>query len=790
MDELESINHRIAELKTELYELEKRRDKLLSVSFRTDQTTLTPVQKIELFQSYFQGNSHCYANRWQNSTGRNGYSIACANEWRKGVCDKPKVKCLECMHQAFKPLDQDAIYRHLTGMEIIGLYPMLSDSTCFILAIDFDKSDWFQASQAYVEVCDFYEVDCLWERSRSGKGAHVWIFFESAVPAKNARELGFLLLDKAMQIHSALSFNSYDRLFPNQDTLPVGGIGNLIALPLQKQARMNQNSVFLDRSGQPYQDQWLIIQSVKKVSSSKLDSLLSNVEKKVRNLEAGNINPWERNVSISQIIEGCPSAITIVLANRIYIPLLNLPNPLIARLKKLASFSNPKFFKAQGMRLSTNGIARFICLAELDNGYLSLPRGCLDDAQDILAGLQITVELIDKRMHGNKLKLVNFRGELKKSQQKAVDILLNFDCGVLHAPTAFGKTVTAIGLIAQRKINTLILVHNKQLADQWRERLKAFANGIDVGIYTGSKKKPTTQVDIATYQSLINRSDNTVNSIIQDYGQIIVDECHHLSAPQYERVLSEAHAKYVYGISATLERRDGHQPIIFMQLGKVRHTVKVDKTTQFQQILHCRELTYTPPLTLTNDESKPHISEVYRWLIEHQERNKQILSDTLSEVSKGRVPIILTERREHASALYNALIKDGISAQLLVGSMKKKSLHQVMDQLDSAQAIVATGKFVGEGFDLPRLDTLVLALPVSWKGSLIQYVGRIQRQYKGKKEVKVIDYVDTKLPMLQRMYKRREKGYTALGFENCLFGEAYQDSLQLPISLELGIKKT
>jgi superfamily II DNA or RNA helicase len=784
MDELESVNHRIAELQAELSKLEERRDRLLSTSIRIEQAAFTPGQKIELFQSYFRGNPHCYANRWQNASGRNGYSIACANEWRNGVCDKPKVKCLECMHQAFKPLDRDAIYRHLTGTEIIGLYPMLSDSTCFVLAIDFDKSDWYQASQAYVEACEFYQVDCLWERSRSGKGAHVWVFFESAVTAKDARELGFLLLDKAMQIHSALSFDSYDRLFPNQDTLPVGGIGNLIALPLQKKARVNQNSVFLEhRSGQPYQDQWLALQSIKKVSISKLGCLISNMDRDAGHLDARDLKPWERNVPTTRITENCPSVITIVLANRIYLPLSELPNPLVARLKKLASFSNPKFFKAQGMRLSTNGIARFICLAELDNGYLSLPRGCLDDVQEILAELHIKVELVDKRVHGQKLQLVNFQGELRKSQQKAVDALLNFDSGVLHAPTAFGKTVTAIGLIAQRKINTLILVHSKQLADQWRERLTAFADGIDIGLYTGAKKKPTTQVDIATYQSLISRSDNTVNPIIQEYGQIIVDECHHLSAPQYERVLSEAHAKYVYGVSATLERRDGHQPIIFMQLGKVRHTIKVDKASQFQQILNCRALAYAPPLTLTNDESKPHISEVYRWLMEHPERNKQILSDALSEIHRGRVPIILTERREHASALYDALIKDGVSAQLLVGSMKKKSLKQAMEQLDSAQALVATGKFVGEGFDLPRLDTLVLALPVSWKGSLIQYVGRIQRQYKGKTEVKVIDYVDTKLPMLQRMYKRREKGYKALGFEEEVQERGYQSSLDLPVDI-------
>lgn len=320
------------------------------------------------------------------------------------------------MNQAFKPLDRDAIYRHLTGAEVIGLYPIQPDNSCFLLAIDFDKSDWHQASQAYVEACAFYELDCLWERSRSGKGAHVWIFFESATTAKDARELGFLLLDKAMQIHSALAFDSYDRLFPNQDVLPTGGIGNLIALPLQKQARANQNSVFLDRLGQPYVDQWLALKSVQKVPVSKLEKLISAIDKKAKQPDVNDLKPWERNVLPTSGIDGCPSNVTVVLANRIYLPLSELPNPLVARLKKLASFSNPKFFKAQGMRLSTNGIARFICLAELDNGYLSLLRGCLDDVQEILADLHIKVDLVDKRTLGQRLELVNFQGELRQSQ--------------------------------------------------------------------------------------------------------------------------------------------------------------------------------------------------------------------------------------------------------------------------------------------------------------------------------------------------------------------------------------
>lgn len=287
---------------------------------------------------------------------------------------------------------------------------------------------------------------------------------------------------------------------------------------------------------------------------------------------------------------------------------------------------------------------------------------------------------------------------------------MQHDIGVLHAPTAFGKTVTAIGLIERRGVNTLVLVHNKQLVDQWQERLKAFTQGIDIGVYTGSKKKPTGQVDIATYQSLINRSDNSVHALVKEYGQIIVDECHHLSAPQYEQVLSEAHAKYVVGISATLERRDGHQPIIFMQAGRVRHSIKLDRNNQFAQVLDRRELTLEVPLHLSSNEPKPHISEIYRWLMLHPVRNAAIVEGIQNEVANGRVPIVLTERREHANIIAGLLNDSGITHQILVGSMKKKQQAEVMSKLDSTQVIVATGRFVGEGFDLPRLDTLILAL--------------------------------------------------------------------------------
>ncbi|MCE7651754.1 TOTE conflict system archaeo-eukaryotic primase domain-containing protein [Vibrio fluvialis] len=767
MDELELIEQKIHELKKELAQLEQQKQRLLTQEAINKKPVceMSPQQKLSIYQSYFKGNTQCYAHRWQNQQGRSGYAIACENEWHQGLCGKPKIKCLECPNQAFKPLDDAAMYAHLTGKEVVGLYPMLADNTCWLLAVDFDKSDWQEASLAYVEVCKLKGIDCLLEQSRSGQGAHVWIFFAQAIDAKVARQLGFYLLDEAMKIHGALSFDSYDRLFPNQDVLPIGGIGNLIALPLQKQARANGNSVFVDQSFTPYSDQWEMLASMGRLSIEKIELLLeSRVEHRNDAEDGVSIKPWERTVNTTVAIPDKPKALDIVLANRLYLPISQVPNPLIAQFKKLASFSNPKFFKAQGLRLSTNGIARFICLAELDSGYLCLPRGCWDDVKAICSELGIALQVTDNRFVGQALAGMTFVGSLRSAQSKAIDELMQHDIGVLHAPTAFGKTVTAIGLIQRRGVNTLILVHNKQLVDQWQERLKTFTQGIGIGVYTGTKKKPTGQVDIATYQSLINRSDNSVHSLVKEYGQIIVDECHHLSAPQYEQVLSEAHAKYVVGVSATLERRDGHQPIIFMQAGRVRHTIKSDRNNQFAQVLDRRELTLEVPLHLSSNEPKPHISEIYRWLMLHPIRNATIVEGIQNEVAKGRVPIVLTERREHANIIAGLLNDVGITHQILVGSMKKKQQAEVMSKLDSTQVIVATGRFVGEGFDLPRLDTLILALPVSWKGSLIQYVGRIQRDYKGKEEVKVIDYVDAKIPMLLRMFNKREKGYRALGF--------------------------
>ena len=767
-DELLYINSRLHDMEKEKQQLLQRKQTLESQNQQnlSVATQLSTEQKVSLFLDLFKGRTDIFATRWENSKGHSGYSVACHNEWVRGKCNKPKVKCGKCSNREHKRLNDQAIYDHLAGKHIAGLYPLLQDNTCHLLAADFDKTDWQDSVKAMAQACSELHVPYGIEISRSGNGAHLWIFFSEHVLAKDARILGFVLLDKAMEIHPNLSFKSYDRLFPNQDTMPEGGFGNLIALPLQKQARQQRNSLFADNQLRVYQNQWNFLSQMKKVSSLQLAKLLElSNSSKLETIDGSLPLPWEQGLADKNTkIKSCPVKITITLANHIYIKIDELPSPLTAKLKRLASFSNPVFFKTQALRFSTHGIPRYITCARIEQGYLSLPRGCLDDVTEQLNEQNIKITFDDKRQSGARLKSLVFLGKLRNDQAKAVNAITKHDTGVLHAPTAFGKTVAAIGIITKRKVSTLILTHSRQLLDQWRERLKSFLSDTEIGIIGGGKKKPSGQIDIATYQSLINKKDNSVDPLIQEYGQIIIDECHHISAPRFEMVLNEARAKFVLGLTATPNRQDGHQKIIFMVAGPIRHKVKSDHGANFEQLVILTQLNSQPPVNLIDADNRPRITDVYHWLADDNERNQRIVGDVATKIIEERHPLVLTERREHAELLHQLLIEKKFRSVVLRGAMRAEERHKAKEQLTTAQVIVATGKYIGEGFDLPRLDTLFLALPISWRGSLAQYAGRIHRESEGKDRVTIFDYVDS-LPMLQRMYRKREKGYKAMGYK-------------------------
>jgi superfamily II DNA or RNA helicase len=657
----------------------------------------------------------------------------------------------------------------LAGQQVVGLYPLLHDNTCHLLAADFDKGSWQDEVKAMSRACTKYGVPHAVEISRSGNGSHLWIFFEEKVPANEARLLGFGLLDKAMEVYPNLSFDSYDRLFPNQDILPEGGFGNLIALPLQREARLAGNSSFVDIELKVIDDQWRYLTQIKRLSKQRLTELLTQISTNVSLIAEQDVTdtrlPWEVTAKPKPLaLDNPPQQITITLANHIYFEMKALPSALSARLRRLASFSNPVFFKTQALRFSTHGIPRFISCARIEQGYLALPRGCLDDALALLKENNIDVQIDDKRELGTKLSGMKPLLTLRKNQQAAVKEMSKHDAGILHAPTAFGKTVTAIGMIAKRKANTLILVHNRQLLDQWQERLCSFLPNTEIGVICGGKKKPSGIIDIATYQSLINKKDNSISPMVQDYGHVIVDECHHVSAPRFEMVLNEVRAKYVLGLTATPERQDGHQKIIFMAAGPIRHKVKSSSVEKFEQEVQIHQLYDTPPLHLTRSEERPKITDAYRWIMENEARTQRIVSDVINSVREDRHPIVLTERREHAETINNLLKESGVNSVILKGAMRAAERKRVDEYLHSAQVVVATGKYVGEGFDLPILDTLFLAMPIAWKGSLAQYAGRIHRESDGKTQVTIHDYVDCGLPMLQRMFNKREKSYKTMGY--------------------------
>ncbi|PPI82410.1 DNA helicase [Marinobacter maroccanus] len=763
-DELAAIARKLSELEREKAALLSRKNELHASAKRSAATQLTPDQKAELFRNFFRGRQDVYAVRWHGSGGRSGYAVACENEWVPGICQKPRIKCGECPHKKFKPLDFNAVYDHLSGKHVAGLYPLLPDNSCYLLAVDFDKEDWRADVRALAQACRDEGVPFLVEISQSGAGAHLWIFFSDAVPAWSARALGFKLLDKAMEQHPGLSFESYDRLFPNQDTMPDGGFGNLIALPLQHQARSRGCTVFVDDELNPYPDQWALLSRQETVSPDQLRELVGKEPES--DATAAVALPWEQSLTVETgMIAGCPESITLTLANHIYMKLSDIPGPLAARIKRMASFANPVFFKTQALRFSTHGIPRYISSARIEQGYLSVPRGCFDELQALLLEQGITVEIDDRRTRGLSLDATSLKATLRGDQKKAVKELVDHDTGILHAPTAFGKTVTAIGIVAKRQVNTLILTHSRQLLDQWKERLETFMEGASVGVIGGGKKKPTSQIDVATYQSLINKKNNTVSSLVREYGQVIIDECHHISAPRYEMLLNEVSARYVVGLTATPDRQDGHQRIMFMVAGPVRHKVRADHGSTFVQRVIVRERHETPPTDLSKGDERPHIASVYRWLAESNARNQDIVQDVVRCVQNQANCLLLTERREHAETLATLLDNVSISSVVLRGGMRIRERRAAEAQLQEAQVIVATGKYIGEGFDLPRLDTLFLALPIAWKGTLSQYAGRIHRDADGKQEVTVYDYLDTGLPMLERMFRKREKGYKAMGYQ-------------------------
>lgn len=813
MNTVIEINRMIAEAEEELAQLEARRSTILetikklseekelvnrSYSLTSKINGNAPVtnqspeaDKISLFRKIFKGREDVYPRRFESrKTGKAGYQPACRNEWIRGVCNKPRIRCSKCDNRELLPLTDEVIRCHLLGSDskkkaekdfTIGIYPLSPDETCWFIAVDFDKTTWMEDAKAFLGTCKSYGIPASLERSRSGNGGHVWIFFSEPVAAMASRKMASYLLTETMENRPEIGLDSYDCLFPKQDTMPKGGFGSLIALPLQKKPREKGNTLFLNKDFFPYPDQWAYLSTLEMMSRDEVEAIAHTAERRGRVvgvrmvfIDEPDDEPWSappsRRRKEPPITVPLPEKITLVLANQIYIEKEGLPAPLRNRLIRLAAFQNPEFYKAQAMRLSTYDKERIISCCEDFSKHIGLPRGCLEDVVELLRDLKIKPDIVDKRLVGNPIKL-NFIGTLRPDQKEAAIAMLSHDIGVLSATTAFGKTVVASYMIAERGVNTLILVHRRQLLDQWIDRLSRFLD-IDpnkIGQIGGGKWNQLREVDVAIIQNLSKKG--VVDNIVGFYGHLVVDECHHISARSFEIVARQCPAKYVTGLSATVTRKDGHHPIIFMQCGPVRY--KVDERKQaaerpFKHRVIVRNTGFRLDAPVNKDDLSIH--EIYSALINDEKRNDMLINDVITAVDRNRSPILLTERKEHLALLAERLSPFVKNLIVLKGGMGQKQRRETAEKLegipkDEERLILATGRYLGEGFDDPRLDTLFLSMPVSWRGIIVQYAGRLHRLYDMKKEVIIYDYADLEIPMLAKMYKKRRAGYKNIGYE-------------------------
>lgn len=737
-------------------------------------------KRIALFRGLFRGREDVYAVRWQTADGRVGYSPSASKNWKAINRSRPEDrKKIDRQTRIFLPLTDEVIEKHLLGKETAGIYPLLPDETCWFLAVDFDKKTWQKDALAFLEVCRQLQVPAALERSRSGNGAHVWIFFEQSIPAVTARKLGCTLLTRTLEQRHELGLDSYDRLFPNQDTMPKGGFGNLIALPLQFAPRKLGNSVFIDADLVPYRDQWQYLAGLQRmpiaaaleiVAEAQRGGGLLGVRHDLSDIDEGRA-PWivqpPRKRPDSPIQGPLPGSLGIVRSNLLYVEKEGTPPALLNRLLRLAAFQNPEFYKAQAMRLSTYLKPRVIACGQDFSRHIGIPRGCMTEVLSLLEEHKIRPDLRDERFTGVPIE-VEFAGQLRPSQAEAAAKMSQYDEGVLCAPTAFGKTAVAAWLIAERKVNTLVLVHRQQLLDQWRERLAMFLplQAKRIGHIGAGKMGRTGIIDVAMIQSLQRKGE--VSDLVAGYGQVIVDECHHVSAFTFEQVLKQVKAKFLAGLTATPTRKDGRHPIIYMQCGPIRFNMSARAMTEITPFEHRVTPRYTgfcPSSELTDLT----IQEVYAALARDTVRNEMIADDIVRALGKGRCPLLLTGRTEHLQYFARRLQNTARHVFVLKGGMAKKQRQLNAQELTSlppeeSRVILATGSYIGEGFDHARLDTLFLAMPISWKGTLQQYVGRLHRLHHGKRVVQVYDYVDNLVPMLAKMYQRRLKGYAAFGY--------------------------
>ena len=763
----------------------------------------------DFFMMFCRGRKDLYDLRYTNpKTGKNGYYTQCFNRWDRGchIQKKDGVRCKDCELRAYKPVTLPLIKAHMNGTDpngndVVAIYPMLENNLCQLLVFDFDNhakgaeqedyantdDRWKEEINALRRICKNLDVDAVVERSRSGRGAHLWIFFKEMIPARLARKFGFALLEKGAESVNLKSFKYYDRMIPTQDALPEGGLGNVIALPLQGMALKSGNSAFVDENWNAYEDQLKVLAGTRRLTRQEIEDYLSLwYSTGFTSEDNGTDAPWDKN---SEIEAGSVKGVVrIVLADRIYIDSSGMSNKTKRQLRRMATFSNKQYFQNQAMDMPNYDESRFIYLGSDEGKYIVLPRGLREDIQKKFDNAGIRYKIEDKRTQGRELN-ISFKGELRESQIPAVETMLENETGILHAATAFGKTVVCCDMIARRGISTLILVDRADLMNQWIKRLDEFLD-IDeelpeyqtktgrtrkrkslIGNLQGAHDTLTGIVDVAMIRSL--KKKDGFHPMLKEYAQVYFDECHHAASESAIEVLQEINAKYVYGVTATPKRGDGKEKINEFLLGPIRYRFTAKDRAEEQNIDHLVYPRFTRTVKPHHLSKTPYGNDAYELIRNNDVRDEQIIRDVADCVQAGRTPVVLTKYVDHANKLSERLKKYADRLILLTGAngtkvrrAQVKELNEV-DDSDSL-ILVGTGSLLGEGFDFPRLDTLFMATPVSGENVVEQYVGRLNRDYDGKENVIVYDYVDSHIPKFDKMYAARLKAYKKIGYELCV----------------------